>query len=161
MLPLEKIICPIDFSEPSYAALRAAEELALHFTAQLVLVHVVDLVPLLPATSPVLSPPGASRRLFDVAAYQEALQRSAERQLEEAARQRVSGEVELRRVIVAGTPANMIVELAARERADLIVIATHGRTGVRRLLSGSVAEKVVRTAGCPVLAIRSPEEEDR
>jgi universal stress protein A len=61
-------------------------------------------------------------------------------------------------VLRDGVPAGEIVEAAAAERADMIVIGTHGRTGLGRFLLGSVAERVVRTAPCPVLTVRRPAE---
>ena len=60
------------------------------------------------------------------------------------------------RKLIAGSPADTIVEVAAAENVDLIVMGTHGRTGLRRLLMGSVAEAVIRTAPCPVLIYRAP-----
>jgi nucleotide-binding universal stress UspA family protein len=57
-------------------------------------------------------------------------------------------------LLVEGPPAAAIVRAASRKRADLLILGTHGRTGVRRMLIGSVAERVVRTAGCPVLTVR-------
>jgi nucleotide-binding universal stress UspA family protein len=61
-------------------------------------------------------------------------------------------------VLRAGTPHEQIVGAAQDEKADVIVIGTHGRTGVNRMLLGSVAERVVRLAPCPVLTVRPPEE---
>jgi nucleotide-binding universal stress UspA family protein len=99
---------------------------------------------------------------FDVVGYQRLLQGAAEERLaDEVARLQLSPALRRRAVVKPGPPAETIVLCAKVERADLIVIATHGRTGVRRLLFGSVAEKVVRTAGCPVLTIQSEEEGNR
>jgi nucleotide-binding universal stress UspA family protein len=155
MLPIKCIVCPTDFSEPSRQGLEVAQELARHFGAELVLVHVVDPVPVLQSMGP-MSPTGTAGRVpFNVSAYQELLKQNASEQLEALAQERVAPEVVLSKVITLGKPEAAIVELAAKVEADLIVIATHGRTGVRRFLFGSVAEKVVRTAGCPVLTIQA------
>jgi nucleotide-binding universal stress UspA family protein len=69
---------------------------------------------------------------------------------------------EHRVLVTSGHPARRIVEVAADQQADLLVIATHGRTGLRRMLLGSVAEQVIRQAPCPVFTVRgfAPEEED-
>jgi nucleotide-binding universal stress UspA family protein len=81
--------------------------------------------------------------------------RSAERHLA-AARARVRGErVRVRTMLVEGLPADEILRAARRARADLIVMGTHGRTGVSRVFMGSVAERVVRESRCPVLTVRA------
>ncbi len=157
MLPFTKILCPTDFSAPSLRALGAAVELAQTFNAELLLQHVTDPVPTLPESGRVT--PRESRVSFDVGAYTQMIHHSASRQLEQICGEHVPQDVRLRPVISSGQPAEQIVALVEEEGADLIVIATHGRTGVSRLIFGSVAEKVVRSAGCPVLTIRASEEE--
>ena len=152
MLPFKKILCTTDFSEPSYEALKAANELAVHFSAELCLVHVV-----LP--TPITVGPDVPTT-FNVAAYQNHLEADAQKQLQEIVEERVSKDlVACTPMIVTGYAADEIVRVAGEQKADLIVLATHGRTGWRRFVFGSVAEKVVRLAACPVLAIgptRSP-----
>jgi nucleotide-binding universal stress UspA family protein len=153
VLPLARIVAPTDFSEPSCEALRAAQELALHFSSELILVHIVDPVPpLAPGTSLTSRVPA-----FDVAGYQQVLQGSAQERLDSLART-LSADIKHRSVVKPGLAAQMIVACAEEEHADLIVIGTHGKTGVKRILFGSVAEKVVRTASCPVLTIKSRDE---
>jgi nucleotide-binding universal stress UspA family protein len=150
MLPVKKILCPTDFSEPSYEALAAANELALHFAAELYVVHVVGLVP-------VASPAPVD---FNVPLYQGELEASARKMLQEVIEQKVSNELKVHSIVVLGEAADNIVAITEEEDIDLIVIATHGRTGWRRLIFGSVAEKVIRLAPRPVLTIRAPREED-
>jgi nucleotide-binding universal stress UspA family protein len=143
-LELRRICCPIDFSEASAGALRAAADLARRFDGTLTLLH-VDVVPgsaipeaLLetpPALAADLSAP-ADRVLLDWKTRAERL--GAPR-------------VEARRSV--GQPAQEILALARRQPFDLIVIGTHGRTGVGHFLIGSVAEEVVRRAPCPVLTL--------
>ena len=147
MLPLKKILYPTDFSEPSYEALKAANELALQFSAELCLVHVVspDV-----QTSPDLA--GSGLVLQEIESL-------AENSLQEVAKQRVPKELHTRQIVVVGEAADEIIRVSEEEKVDLIVIATHGRTGWRRFLLGSVAEKVVRLALRPVLTIRAPHEE--
>ncbi len=147
MLPFKKILYPTDFSEASYEALKAANELALHFSAELCLVHVVS--PVVPA-SPEFAP--------GVLPLQE-MQASAEKSLQEVALQRVSKELHVRQMVVLGGAADEIIRMSKENRADLIVIATHGQTGWRHMVFGSVAEKVVRLSPCPVLTIRAPQRE--
>ena len=144
MLPFKRVLCPTDFSEASYEALKAANELALHFSGELYLVHVVAPVPI--AETPTS---------FNVSLYQQELTRSAERSLREVIEQRVTRGLEVRPVVALGYAAEEIVRIAAEVSADVIVIATQGTTGWRRFIFGSVAEKVVRLAPCPVLTIQA------
>jgi nucleotide-binding universal stress UspA family protein len=147
MLPFKKILYPTDFSEASYQALKAANELAAHFSAELSIVHVVSPVV---QTSPDFAP-GAL-------ALQE-MEASAEKSLQEVVKQRVSKELHVRQIVVLGEAADKIIRMSEEEKVDLIVIATHGQTGWRHLVFGSVAEKVVQLAPCPVLTIRAPHEQ--
>lgn len=148
MLPLRKILCPTDFSEPSYKALEAANELALHFSAALILVYVVPLVIDIPTSVD-----------FYIPSDIQTAQARAEKALGEVVEKRISEKVKKRTQVVIGDPGDEIVKTAADVNADIIVIATHGLTGWRRLIFGSVAEKVVRLAQCPVLTIQFPPKE--
>jgi universal stress protein A len=152
MLPLKKILCPTDFSQPSLQGLETAGELAAHFSAGLLLVHVVPPLPLLVPGS--LADPS-----YDLSNYQKELRTSAEERLEELIKERFPGQGQVAAVVKEGYPADLIVSVAESSQADLIVIATHGETGWRRFIFGSVAEKVVRQAGCPVLTVQPPHEE--
>ncbi len=155
MLPVTRIIWPTDFSEPSYNALAVAEELARHFSAELILVHITNQAPYMAAALPV-SPSTPASTSFDIVELQERVRKQSEEQLEQLIREHLDPALHTRILVVAGRPAEEIVEIAENEQADLIVISTHGRTGVRHFLFGSVAEKVVRTAACPVLTVRVP-----
>jgi len=151
MLPVRLILAPTDFSDISVKTVASASELAEHFGADLVIVHVIPPVPTLP------SDPNYS---FEVPAYQEALRESAQRRLQEAVQTQVTGAVHSRTLVSHGDPAREIVRIAAEESVDLIVIATHGLTGWQHIVFGSVAEKVVRTAKCPVLTVRGDQPEE-
>jgi nucleotide-binding universal stress UspA family protein len=151
MLPFKRIVCPTDFSEPALTALKGAAELARHFGAELIVVHVI---PPVPGPLVAADPPVATG--FDVALYQQELAGYAEKMLKELVSHLVSPEVRTRDRVTTGEAAPEILRAAAQERADLIVIATHGLTGWRHLVFGSVAEKVVRQAPCPVLTITAP-----
>jgi nucleotide-binding universal stress UspA family protein len=83
----------------------------------------------------------------------------AENSLQEVVKQKVSKELHTRQIVVLGEAANEIIRISQETKADIIVIATHGQTGWRRFVFGSVAEKVVRLALCPVLTIQAPHEE--
>ncbi len=153
MLPIKKIICPTDFSEPSYVGLKGANELAEQFSAELLLVHVV---------SPFhfySSPEGAAG--FNLSKYLEEMVHAAQKSLDELAKNRISPNLAVRTVVLQGNPADQIVHLASSEGADIIVTATHGWTGWRRFIFGSVAERVVRLARCPVLTVPAPQEQEQ
>jgi nucleotide-binding universal stress UspA family protein len=159
LLPFRKILCPVDFSEPSLKALKAASELAAHFQSRLYVMHVVPPVPLpyqpetAPAPAPELTP------AFHVPSYQLELTTSTEKALKDLVDELIAPGRQVHLVVATGDAAAEIVATADREKADVIVIATHGQTGWRRVVFGSVAEKVVRLAPCPVLTIRAPEPE--
>jgi universal stress protein A len=149
-LPVKRILCPTDFSEPACRALKAAAEIAAAAKAELLLVHIVAPIPALD------SPSGGPA--FDLAGYQDELVRSAQRALDERRRRRVPESVTSRAMVTIGDAAHEVTRIANEEAVDLIVIATHGRTGWRERLFGSVAAKVVRLAHCPVLTIPSAPE---
>jgi nucleotide-binding universal stress UspA family protein len=145
MLPVQRILCPTDFSDPAADCVQAASELAQHFGAELLLVNVVPVVPTLPPDP---------NYVFKVPEYERFLHMDAEKHLREVRDQLVAKNVRVRTLVGHGAAAEEIVAIAVREKADLIVIATHGSTGFERLMFGSVAEKVVRLATCPVLTVR-------
>jgi universal stress protein A len=134
------LLVPVDFSRHSLVALRHALALAAANGARLVLLHVLE--------------PFHPGLLMDTTAVEAAARRAANERLEklllDTRRTCPAASRELR----AGHPVQTIVALAKRVRADLIVMGTHGRTGLRRSLIGSVAERVVREAHCPVLVVR-------
>ncbi len=146
MLPFKRILCPTDFSEPAAAGIKAAVEMAVRFSAELILMHVVGAIPALD------SPEGISS--FDVAAYQRELTDSAERYMKERQAE-ISENVPTRTLVTHGEAGHEIVRVAGEEGVDLIVMATHGATGWRHRIFGTVTEKVVRTAHCSVLTTYS------
>jgi len=146
MLPVKRIFGPTDFSGPSYEALKTADEIALHFSSELILLHVVKPI----AVNPVHIDPTS----FNLPMYEKERVVTANQAIEKVAKEKLSAELNSRTMVVQGDPAYQIVELAADEGADLIVIATHGLTGWKKVIFGSVTEKVIRLAKCPVLSIR-------
>lgn len=149
MLPIKTILCPTDFSEPSYSGIRAADELAGHFSAGLILINVVT--PVYPFGTPEVPPS------LNTAEFSRELLEYAEKSMEKVKQEMVSENVEVKTIITNGVAAENIVKASEDEKVDLIVIATHGWTGWRRIVFGSVAEKVVRMATCPVTTIPQPE----
>jgi nucleotide-binding universal stress UspA family protein len=150
MLPPKRIMSPIDFSHPSADAVEEATDLAAHFKAEMLLVYVVPAIPKLPSTV----------SMFKEGEYEQALHRDAQQHLDEMAKKISQKGIKVRTLVGTANDVGMeLVRLAEHENVDLIVIATHGMTGWRRLAFGSVTEKVVRTAECPVLVMRAKPEE--
>ena len=145
MLKIKKILCPTDFSEPSLKGLDYAVELATLFRAKLSVVYVL---PILPATAK------DANLQFAVPEYERMIHNDSVKQLQAVVSQRVPKNLKVCTSIGHGNAAHEIVRLAQEEKADLIVIATHGHTGFHHFVVGSVAEKVIRLAHCPVLAVR-------
>lgn len=148
MLPIKNILCPTDFSEPSYEALKVGDELAAHFSATLYVINVVPLVPVVEA------PIGVESAAFNVASYQQELEAQAQRSLKNIVEQRITKGVNTITEVLIGNAAGEIMRYAADKNIDMIVIATHGLSGWRRFISGSVTEQIVRQSPCPVLTIR-------
>ena len=153
MLPFKRILCPTDFSEPAFTALKRAEELARHFGAELIVAHVVPTLP-----SPHSFPDPQASFNFDVPMYQQELAIKAEQMLKDLVSHHKVG---TRDMVTTGEAAPEILRIAHEEHVDLIVIASHGLTGWRRLVFGSVTEKVMRQATCPVLTIMAPTEAEQ
>jgi len=153
MLPFRRILITTDFSETSLQALPVAVEIASHFDAELLLVHVLPV----DTPTPWDIPPYADFGLasLPLPEYEAQVRQEVERRLAVVAAKQVHG-VKVRSLVGRGDAAAEVNRLATAEMADLIVLATHGWTGWRHLVFGSVAEKVLREAPCPVLSVRSP-----
>jgi len=146
MLPPKLILSPLDFSDPSHEALNTAADLAAKFGAELLLVHVVPMLPRLP--SPAV--------IFNEAEFEQELHKDAVARLNDLTLKLTAKGVKARSEVGTANDVSMeIIRLAEHNGVDLIVIATHGMTGWHRLAFGSVAEKVVRLAECPVLILRA------
>jgi nucleotide-binding universal stress UspA family protein len=152
MITLKNILVATDFSEPSEAALTYGRTLARTFGAALHVLHVADNL-----SSAVYGVDGFVASMPDL---QKEIEDSAREQLNDLLVDNDEPPLPTRRVVITSmTPALAIVEYAELEDIDLIVTGTHGRGAVAHLLMGSVAERVVRTAPCPVLTVRHPERE--
>jgi nucleotide-binding universal stress UspA family protein len=145
----KKILCPVDFSAPSRHAVTVALELADRFDAEVTLLHVVP-DPAYPAIEGLIAIETSLETVLGEG-----------RQLLEAVRREVDPRHE--RAIVTmvkpGAPAPVIIREAQAGDYDLVVVGTHGRTGWRHVLLGSVAELVVRRASCAVLSVHRPSDD--
>jgi nucleotide-binding universal stress UspA family protein len=138
------ILAPVDLLAPALRALRCAVNLASHLPARLTLLHVVS-----PVTTPARRPLEVSRRNLK-------LQQAAQAGLEKLARQEAGALLPVPVLVSSGVPEDEILQAAKHSAADLMVLGTKGRRGLKRLLLGSTAEAVVRQASCPVLVVRQP-----
>ncbi len=148
-----KIVAATDFSEDSTLALSYAQELALKFSADIVLLHVDQ--PLAPVMmTPELGPAMDVGAMGRIAEEQRML---AQKELDKLAGNLRNAGLKVKVQLKVGSPFLEILHTSQTENADLIVLGTHGRTGLAHVLMGSVAERVVQKAPCPVLTIRHPD----
>jgi nucleotide-binding universal stress UspA family protein len=146
MLPPKLILAPTDFSDSSRAALDVAANMASRLGAEVLLVHVMPAIPDLPK----------SVSIFRERQYDQSLNEKAEQDLKELAATLAQKNVKTRTKLGNANDVGMeLIRIAESENADMIIIATHGMTGWRKIAFGSVAEKVVKEAECPVLVLRA------
>lgn len=152
MLTIERILCPIDFSDYSRHAIDRALWLAGSYSGSITALHVVThVVPPRPPDLPVLYPP--------IVITPEDLEQFRAHTREFVAQQSAGVPVDV--IVVTGNVASEIVQVAAELPADIIVIGTHGRSGFERLMLGSVTERILRRAPCPVLTVPRRRGPDR
>jgi nucleotide-binding universal stress UspA family protein len=144
----KRICCPIDFSDASRGAMEVAADLARRFGADLVLLHAYPIPGYTFPDGSVVASPKMMQDLAD----------QAQRHLEEwrVEAERLVGAPRVTAETAVGEPAVEILAAARSRGADLVVMGTHGRTGLQHALMGSIAERVVRRAHCPVLTVRPP-----
>ena len=147
MHTIKNILVPIDFSNYSKNALRYAVNFAKLFKSKVYLVYVVE---------PVIYPSDFSMGQVTFPVNDLEMNVRAKDELNNLAKTEIGSEIEVETLIKTGKPFVEINETASELDIDLIVIATHGHTGMEHLLFGSTAEKVVRKAPCPVLTLREP-----
>lgn len=142
---IQRILCPVDYSDAGHLGLDMAIEWARRTQAELLVLHVIP--PYLPQSMDfaLLVPPDAPVEIQR--------REDAETYLQKFVEEYVPREITVRSVVLMGSPASEIVELARQEGADLVIMSTHGYAGWRHLVMGSVAEGVVRTSSCPVLTV--------
>ncbi|GJQ21980.1 MAG: hypothetical protein HBSIN02_23350 [Bacteroidia bacterium] len=149
-IDLNRILVPIDFSDHSRKALRYAIPFAEQFGATIDLVYVVE---------PTVYPADFSFGQVGFPAIEDELRKRGAEELDELVEKEIGKRVKARRAVRTGKAFYEILLYAKEEKVDLIIIATHGHTGIEHVLFGSTAEKVVRKAPCPVLVVRSGERE--
>lgn len=150
MINLQRILVPTDFSQYSQSALRYAAAFAGKFEAALFVLHVFQDLSVFQPEAVAVSPP--------MAPPLEELTQAAQLALQRVLADDLKG-LTVQPIVREGTPAEEIINLAKEKDIDLIVMGTHGRGWLAHVLLGSVTEKVVRKAPCPVLTVRHPEHE--
>ncbi len=145
MVFLRKILVTTDLSEFSLAAFEYATTASIFFNAEIFLLYVYE------GSSAARNKPYADREPRGHAHYTE---EEALKALKEFVQNSISSGLNVHTVVRCGTPAEEIIRYARQEGVDLIVIATHGRTGFRHIMMGSVAEKIVRLSAIPVLSVK-------
>ncbi len=138
---IQRILVPTDFSAPSGQALEYAAMIAKQFKADLILLHVID------------SLSYSVTDTLNVIEHRRALETLARSLLRNLSQPLLARHLAVTTQLTSGTPHHEILQEAQTSKVDLIVMGTHGRTGVRHLLLGSVAEKVVRLSACPVVTV--------
>jgi nucleotide-binding universal stress UspA family protein len=146
-LDIKKVLVPIDFSDYSKSALKYAINFAKQFNAEIILIYVVE---------PIIYPPDFSMGQIAIPSVNTEWDDRAKEELNKLAKNEIPSDLKSKTIIKTGKPFVEIIETASEEDVDVIIIATHGRSGVEHILFGSTAEKVVRKAPCPVLTLREP-----
>ena len=149
-LKLKRILVPTDFSAPSKKAFRYAAKFAEEFGASLTLLHVVE---------PIVALGDAYGWVETPAITDPALQKEASTRLAGLAQKEIGELIPVKPLVRCGKAYQEIVSVAKEREIDLIIIATHGYTGLKHVFLGSTAERVVRHAPCPVLIVREREHE--
>ena len=149
-MQIRTILMPTDFSEYADYALTWAIQMAADSHAKLVLFHATD--PISPFAFP------DSIYLPELRRVEEQMLTDAEKRMAECLKKVGSSAVVVETRVVVGEPVSEICRAVGREQADLIIIGSHGRTGLAHVLLGSVAERVMRQASCPVLVARKPKK---
>ena len=144
---IRRILIPLDFSPPSDRALGYARALATEFGAPLYLLHVIE-------DRLMTGPWPAEVYLGELPKLREDLVKEAERRMLGCLESLAAEGIQATGEVLIGGPSHVIIEQANNVHADLIVMGTHGRTGITHLLIGSVAERVIRHAPCPVFVVR-------
>jgi nucleotide-binding universal stress UspA family protein len=150
LIKIQRILVPIDFSEHSKNALKYAVPFAEKFKASIDLLYVVE---------PTIYPADFSFGQIGFPNVEEELRTRGSHELENLIAKEIAGKVDARKIVRTGKPFYEINQYALEENSSLIIIATHGHTGMEHILFGSTAEKVVRKAPCPVLVVRYGEHE--
>jgi len=149
-MQIRTILMPTDFSEYAEHAFTWALEMAADWQARLVLFHAAT--PISPLAFP------DSVYLPELRRLEADMLADAEKRMSEFVGKKGSSAVVVETRVVVGEPIYEICQAVGREQADLIIMGSHGRTGLSHMLLGSVAERVIRHASCPVLVVRKPKQ---
>ncbi len=145
MISLKKILCPIDHSDCSKEALKYAVSLAMKDEAKLLLLHVIDIRSFSEGLD------AMSKPLPDEVTLEQLRVK-----LLDCIPEEIRDDMDIEAIVTQGIPFAEIISVAKEKEIDMIVIGSHGRTGLSHMMLGSVSEKVVRKAPCPVLTVRQP-----
>jgi nucleotide-binding universal stress UspA family protein len=145
----KKVLCPVDFSEVSMGALHYAADLCKESGAHLMAIHVIE---------PIVDPGDFTFRPVTIVDLERQLAERAQESLAKAVTALGLPEGKVSTAVEHGVASAEIVRTAAEEGVDLIVMGTHGLTGIAHALIGSTAERVVRKATCPVLTMKVPQQ---
>ena len=148
MISLKKILCPIDHSDCSKEALKYAVSFAMKEEAKLLLLHIIDI--------------RSFNEELDAISKQIPDEETFERlrvKLLDCIPEEIRDDMDVEAIVIQGIPFAEIISTAKEKEIDMIVIGSHGRTGISHMMLGSVSEKVVRKAPCPVLTVRQPGHE--
>ena len=148
---VKRILCPVDFSESSDHACRYAVAFASSFNSELTLLHVV--------APPIAALPGDHLVPDMMQADIEAIAEASRNRLAQQVGDFEQEGLDVQSKVVSGIPFLEVIRFSKEWDADLIIMGTHGRAGLQHLLIGSVAERVVRKAPCPVLTVKHPQHE--
>jgi|APSaa5957512622_1039677.scaffolds.fasta_scaffold04897_7 universal stress protein A len=143
MLNLEKILCPIDFSEYSKEALKYAVSFAMKDEAKLFLLHVIDIRTF-----------EDDLEVIGVEQIRDEITKLHKSRLLDYIPKEIRNDIKIEALVVEGIPFVEIIDVSKKNKIDMIVMGSHGRTGIAHIMLGSVAEKVTRKAPCPVLIVK-------
>lgn len=151
-MKVEKILFPTDFSEGSYHALLYAADLAKHYNAKLYILHII--YDIARATDSHIPHVSADMLYKEMSEW-------AQKEIQKCCIEETMGISDVEKVVLKGIPYEEIINFAAKEKIDMIVMGTYGRVGLERFIFGSTAERVVRRAPCPVMTVRVPEHREK
>ena len=143
MLNLEKILCPIDFSEYSKEALKYAVSFAMKDEAKLFLLRVIDIRTF-----------EDDLEVIGVEQIRDEITKLHKSRLLDYIPKEIRNDIKIEALVVEGIPFVEIIDVSKKNKIDMIVMGSHGRTGIAHIMLGSVAEKVTRKAPCPVLIVK-------
>ncbi|MBC8548890.1 MAG: universal stress protein [Candidatus Brocadiales bacterium] len=148
MITLKRILCPIDHSDCSKEALKYAVSFAMKEEAKLLLLHIIDIRSFNEELDAI------SKQIPDEETFEQ-----LRIKLLDCIPEAIRDDMDVEAIVIQGIPFVEIISTAKEKEIDMIVIGSHGRTGISHMMLGSVSEKVVRKAPCPVLTVRQPGHE--